>query len=175
MMGIVHPVSWREEETVDELHTERQLTGEGEPATTDHASPNGDGVSLPERLARATEAASEPPTLTPTGELARLRELVDREPVVLVIPSEVFIQFYPAGPEQVINALHAAGFDQIYFESLGDELVALAYLRMWRDNVEKRTWIRSTNPLVVEYCRAKHPELLPYLAPIVPPALALAR
>lgn len=171
----MHLVSRREEETVDELNTDAQLTGDGEPATTDHPSPNGDGASLPEQRARTTEAASEPSIPTPAGELARLREMVDREPVVLVIPSEVFIEFYPAGPEQVINALHAAGFDQVYFESLGDELVALAYLRMWRDNVEKRTWIRSTNPLVVEYCRAKHPELLPYLAPIVPPALALAR
>ena len=91
------------------------------------------------------------------------------------MPPEIFIQFYPAGPEQTINALTAAGFDQIYFESLGDELVALAYLRMWRENDDKTTWIRSTSPLVVEYCRAKHPDLLPYLAPIVPPALALAR
>ena len=38
-----------------------------------------------------------------------------------------------------------------------------------RVNGEKRTGIRSTHPLVVEYCRASHPELLPCLAPIVPP------
>ncbi|MDX1576946.1 MAG: diguanylate cyclase [Gemmatimonadota bacterium] len=108
-------------------------------------------------------------------EIERLREIIEGEPAALILPAEVFIQFYPAGPEQVINALRAAGFDEVYFESLGDELVALAYLRRWRENTEKKTWIRSTSPLVVEYCRARHPELLPFLAPIVPPALALAR
>lgn len=112
---------------------------------------------------------------TPSNELDRLRRLVREGPVVLAVPSEIFIYFYPAGPEQVINALRSAGFDRVYFESLGDELVAIAYLRAWRANAGKNTWIRSTSPLVVEYCRAKHSELLPYLAPIVPPALALAR
>ncbi len=116
-----------------------------------------------------------PRQLRPVDELRKLRALVAREPAVLIVPAEVFIQFYPAGPEQTINAFHAAGFDQVHFESLGDELVALEYLRAWQNNEARRTWIRSTSPLVVEYCRAKHPELLPYLAPIVPPALALAR
>lgn len=117
-------------------------------------------------------APSEAPVV---DELNRLRERVAREPVVLVVPPEVLVHFYPAGPDQVLNAFAVAGFDQVYFETLGDELVALAYLRMWRNNPEKRTWIRSTNPLVVEYCREKHPKILPYLAPVMPPALALAR
>jgi len=115
------------------------------------------------------------PSEADPDELNRLRERVAAEPVVLVVPPEVLVYFYPAGPDQVLNALAAAGFDQVYLETLGDELVALAYLRMWRNNTEKRTWIRSTSPLVVEYCREKHPNLLPYLAPIVPPAMALAR
>ena len=119
----------------------------------------------------------EPPlaALIPENELDVLRERVATGPVVLVVPPEIFVHFYPAGPEQVINALQRAGFDQVYFETLGDELVALAYLKLWRANEEKRTWIRSTHPLVVEYCRARHPQLLPCLAPVVPPALALAR
>ncbi len=133
-----------------------------------------EAVTVEKTAVRALEPAPADDAL-PAEELEAARALVDRGPVVLVVPSEALIYFYPAGPEQVINALHAAGFDQIYFESLGDELVALAYLRMWRENTERRTWIRSTSPLVVEYCRARHPELLPYLAPIVPPALALAR
>lgn len=120
-------------------------------------------------------AAHIDPALEPHDELEALRRHVATEPVILIVPAEIFVHFYPASPEQVLNALAAAGFDHVFFESLGDELVALAYLRMWRDNLEKRTWIRSTNPLVVEYCRAKHPELLPYLAPIVPPPLAVAR
>lgn len=108
-------------------------------------------------------------------ELERVHGLLDSGRAVLVVPSEVFVHFYPAGPEQVINACHAAGFREIHFELLGDELVALEYLRLWRENTEKETWIRSTHPLVVEYCRARHPELLPHLAPVVTPATACAR
>ncbi|MCG8469216.1 MAG: diguanylate cyclase, partial [Gemmatimonadetes bacterium] len=170
--------------------SDRLDAGGDRPADADVQRPRGESAPGSETMERHRppagalefESRSDPPaqpreqpTLKALDELERLRELVAREPVVLIVPPEIFIQFYPAGPEQVINALQAAGFDQVHFESLGDELVALAYLRMWRDNEEKRTWIRSTNPIVVEYCRAKHPELLPYLAPIVPPALALAR
>ena len=108
-------------------------------------------------------------------QLTRVLSLLERESLGLIVPSEVFIHFYPAGPEQVVNGLRAAGFASIYFETLGDELVAFEYLRIWRENEAKRTWIRSTSPLVVDYCRDRHPELVPLLAPIVTPAQALAR
>lgn len=107
--------------------------------------------------------------------LDEARRLLEGGRPHLVVPSEIFVHFYPAGPEQVINALRAVGFGGLHFELLGDELVALEYLRIWRENTDKSTWIRSTSPLVVEYCRAKHPELVPLLAPVVTPALALAR
>jgi diguanylate cyclase (GGDEF)-like protein len=122
------------------------------------------------------ESEDEPVWEAPLGGLESVRELLYRgDEAVLILPAEVFVHFYPAAPEQVINAILAAGFRALHFESLGDELVALEYLRLWRENSEKRTWIRSTSPLVVEYCQAKHPQLLPYLAPIAPPAVALAR
>lgn len=127
--------------------------------------------SLQGESARSEEEQAD----TATSELPRVRELLETGNVLLVLPSEAIVHFYPAGPEQVINAAYAAGFDGVYFELLGDELVALEYLRIWRENTEKRTWIRSTSPLVVEYCRARHPELLPYLAPVATPAVALAR
>ena len=149
----------------------------------DHSAPSADDPASGPRLERDREPLKvrrkTDPTpdlpVSPADELDRLRDRVAAGPVVLVVPSEIFVHFYPATPDQLLNALSAAGFDQVYFESLGDELVALQYLRLWRDNEEKRTWIRSTSPLVVEYCRERHPELLPYLAPIVPPAMALAR
>lgn len=105
----------------------------------------------------------------------RVSRLLDEGEVVLVLPTEIFVHFYPDSPEQVINAFYRAGFRETHFELLGDELVAYEYLRIWRENDEKETWIRSTHPLVVEYCRARHPELVPLLAPVVTPAVALAR
>ncbi len=127
-----------------------------------------------ERLAETAPEQSELGE-EPLGDIDTVRRLLREQKIVLVVPAEIVVHFYPASPEQVINAIYAAGFADLQFESLGDELVALEYLRLWRRDAGERTWIRSTSPLVVEYCRAKHPELLPYLAPIVPPAVALAR
>ena len=73
--------------------------------------------------------------------------------------------FYPATPEQLINACYEAGFRAVTRGVIGDELVAAEYLKLW----EEEPWgtlIRSTDPVVVETVRAQYPELLPYLAPV---------
>lgn len=108
------------------------------------------------------------------GDLERCAGAVASGRAVLLLPTEALVHFYPATPEQLINACFAAGFRRVYFESVGDELVAAEYLRLWREN-EGKSWIRSTSPIVVNYCRTKLPELLPFLAPVVTPAVALAR
>lgn len=108
------------------------------------------------------------------GELDRCRAAIAADRAALILPTEAIVYFYPATPEQLINACFAAGFDRIYFETVGDELVAGEYLSLWRDNT-RRSWLRSTSPIVVNYCRSKLPELLPFLAPVVTPAVALGR
>ena len=110
------------------------------------------------------------------GELDPCRAALEAGRAVLILPTEVSVYFYPATPEQLINACFAAGFDRIYFESLGDELVAAEYQAMWDEREgHPGSWIRSTSPIVVNYCRTKLPELLPFLAPISTPAVAVAR
>jgi diguanylate cyclase (GGDEF)-like protein len=108
------------------------------------------------------------------GDADPSRTALEQGRAALILPTEATVFFYPATPEQLINACFAAGFERIYFESVGDELVAGEYLRLWREN-EGRSWVRSTSPIVVNYCRTKLPELLPFLAPVVTPAVALAR
>lgn len=108
------------------------------------------------------------------GDLDRCVAAVETGRAALILPAEATVYFYPATPEQLINACFAAGFRRVYFESVGDELVAGEYLQIWREG-QPRSWLRSTSPIVVNYCRTKLPELLPFLAPIVTPAVALAR
>ena len=108
------------------------------------------------------------------GDFERCFEAISAERAVLVLPAEVGVYFYPATPEQILNACFAAGFASVFFETLGHELVAHEYLRIRREQ-KRRTWVRSTSPIVVNYCRMKLPELLPFLAPIATPAVALAR
>src|SRR5690606_38962954 len=92
----------------------------------------------------------------------------------LILGTECAAHFYPATPEQVVNACYAAGFRVVSRGVIGDELVAMEYLRLW----QSETWgtlIRSTDPVVVATVRSEFPELVPYLAPVVPPVVAEGR
>ena len=84
---------------------------------------------------------------------------------MLILSPESVAHFYPASPEQLINACYEAGFRAVTRGVIGDELVAAEYLKLW----EEEPWgtlIRSTDPVVVETVRTQYPELLPYLAPV---------
>jgi Fe-S-cluster-containing hydrogenase component 2 len=108
------------------------------------------------------------------GEIGRALAIAARGDGVLILSPEAVAHFYPASPEQVINACYAVGFRTVSRGVIGDELVAAEYLKLW----EEEPWgtlIRSTDPVVVETVRAQYPELLPYLAPVTLPAVAEAR
>jgi diguanylate cyclase (GGDEF)-like protein len=108
------------------------------------------------------------------GEIGRALAIASGGDGFLVLSPESVAHFYPATPEQVINACYEAGFRSVTRGVIGDELVAAAYLKIW----EEEPWgtlIRSTDPVVVETVRHSYPELVPYLAPITFPAIAEAR
>ncbi len=109
------------------------------------------------------------------GSVEAAEERLQSGRVFLILPPEAVVFFYPATPEQLLNACYELGFDQVFMELLGDELVAHEYLRLWEERDDGRTWIRSTSPVVVEYIRLRHPALLELLAPVVTPAVALSR
>jgi diguanylate cyclase (GGDEF)-like protein len=109
-----------------------------------------------------------------TGELGRAMAVAARGGGVLILAPEVAAHFYPATPEQVVNACYLAGFRMVNRGVIGDELVAIEYLRLWRDD-SWGTLIRSTDPVVVETIRRDYPELVPYLAPVTIPVVAEAR
>lgn len=108
------------------------------------------------------------------GEPDSVRSLLRRDAPLLILAAEAAVYFYPSTPEQVINACFAAGFHAVVPTTLGDELVAREYLRVLGSNGQ-RTWIRSTSPVVVEYCRRRYPELLSHLVPVASPVVAAAR
>jgi diguanylate cyclase (GGDEF)-like protein len=108
------------------------------------------------------------------GEIGRALAIASQGDGVLILSPESVAHFYPATPEQLINACYEAGFRSVTRGVIGDELVAAEYLKLW----EEEPWgtlIRSTDPVVVETVRAQYPELLPYLAPVTLPAVAEAR
>src|SRR5436190_4267796 len=108
------------------------------------------------------------------GEIGRALAIASQGDGVLILSPESVAHFYPATPEQLINACYEAGFRAVTRGVIGDELVAAEYLKLW----EEEPWgtlIRSTDPVVVETVRHSYPELIPYLAPITIPAVAEAR
>lgn len=108
------------------------------------------------------------------GDQARALELAVGGRAVLILSVESAAYFYPATPEQVVNACYAAGYRSVHRGVLGDELVAKEYLDLWTDD-GWGTVIRSTCPVIVETVRVQYPELIPYLAPVATPIAAEAR
>src|SRR5215208_3683279 len=109
-----------------------------------------------------------------SGEIGRALAIASAGEGVLILSPESVAHFYPASPEQLVNACYEAGFRAVTRGVIGDELVAAEYLKLW----EEEPWgtlIRSTDPEVVETVRGQYPELVPYLAPVAVPAVAEAR
>src|SRR5256714_4287634 len=109
-----------------------------------------------------------------SGDVARASELALSGRAALILSVECAVFFYPATPEQVVNACYATGFRTVHRGVLGDELVAKEYLKLWADE-GWGSMIRSTCPVIVETVRTQYPELIPYLAPIATPIAAEAR
>jgi diguanylate cyclase (GGDEF)-like protein len=108
------------------------------------------------------------------GTLQQALALAGRKDTVLILGTEAPAWFYPATPEQVVNACYEAGFPLVSRGVIGDELVAAEYLRMWSEE-GWGTMIRSTDPVVAGAIGMDFPELIPYLAPITTPPVAEAR
>src|SRR3989442_11598640 len=108
------------------------------------------------------------------GDVPRALELALAGRAALILSVENAVYFYPATPNQVVNACYAAGFRTVHRGVLGDELVAKEYLDLWADG-DWGTMIRSTCPVIVETVRTQYPELIPYLAPVATPIAADAR
>ncbi len=111
------------------------------------------------------------------GDATRALEFALSRSAVLILSVESAAYFYPATPEQVVNACYAAGFNTVHRGVLGDELVAKEYLDLWNEEEwgNGGTVIRSTCPVIVETIKNQYPELIPYLAPVATPIEAEAR
>jgi diguanylate cyclase (GGDEF)-like protein len=123
------------------------------------------GLCVPECPHNAVQVA---------GEVGHAVAIAAEGTGVLILGTECAAHFYPATPEQVVNACYASGFRVVSRGVIGDELVAMEYLSLWRTE-GWATMLRSTDPVVVETVRSEYPELIPYLAPVATPSVAEAR
>jgi signal transduction histidine kinase/iron only hydrogenase large subunit-like protein len=75
---------------------------------------------------------------------------------------------------QIVTALKKVGFTEVWEGAFGAELVSQAYYRLLREGVI-RPLISSFCPVIVFYIQKYHPRLIPNLAPIVSPMIAIGR
>jgi signal transduction histidine kinase len=100
--------------------------------------------------------------------------LLDRgEPVAALLAPSYAAEFSEVEPERVIAALRASGFKYVVEVARGADRVAAAYSDLLRDDPDG-SWIATACPAIVERIRKYHPELVPRLAPIVSPMIAVA-
>jgi len=74
----------------------------------------------------------------------------------------------------IVGMLRELGFDYVTEVSFGADLVAGKYNEVF-ENEETKSIITSDCPAIVFYIEKYHPELVSFLAPIVSPAMAMAK
>ncbi|MBN1631307.1 MAG: 4Fe-4S dicluster domain-containing protein [Thermoleophilia bacterium] len=105
----------------------------------------------------------------------RTFELLESEGHVAAMVAPSFpAEFTDVPPGKLVAMIRALGFDSVHEVALGADLVGREYRRLVNENPENR-YITTPCPAVVSYVRKYHPHLIPYLAPVVSPMVALAR
>jgi two-component system NtrC family sensor kinase len=78
-------------------------------------------------------------------------------------------------PRVLVGMLRQLGFDLVTEVGFGADLVADRYRRLLDRHAPGERFIATTCPAVVGYVERYWPQLVPYLAPIVSPMVAMAR
>ncbi len=94
--------------------------------------------------------------------------------VAAIVAPSFPAEFMDIPPGTLVAMIRALGFDSVHEVSLGADLVAEAYKRLLEENPDER-YITTPCPAVVSYVRKYHPRLMPNLAPLVSPMVAMAR
>lgn len=94
--------------------------------------------------------------------------------VAAIVAPSFPAEFTDIPPGRLVAMIRALGFDSVHEVALGADLVAYEYRRLVEENPESR-YIATPCPAVVSYVRKYHPRLIPHLAPVVSPMVAMAR
>jgi signal transduction histidine kinase/Fe-S-cluster-containing hydrogenase component 2 len=107
-----------------------------------------------------------------TARAFSLLESEDR--VVAMIAPSFPAEFTDIPVGKLVAMIRSLGFESVHEVSLGADLVAYAYRKLLEDDPDGR-YITTPCPAAVSYVRKYHPRLMPFLAPIVSPMVAMAR
>lgn len=93
--------------------------------------------------------------------------------VVAIVAPSFAAEFPDLSADQLVGALRAVGFSDVFEVSFGADLVAAEYNRILATTTAR--YLATTCPAIVSYIEKYHPNLVPYLMPVVSPMVASAR
>jgi signal transduction histidine kinase/Fe-S-cluster-containing hydrogenase component 2 len=97
------------------------------------------------------------------------------DPVAVCVAPSFPVEFQDELDARVlVGMLRQMGFARVVEVAFGADLVAARYRRLLREQ-PRNQYIATTCPAIVTYVERYQPELVPYLAPIVSPMVAMAR
>lgn len=97
----------------------------------------------------------------------------DKKYICLLAPSFAAEFDYP----NIIYQLRMLGFDQVVELTFGAKMVNHAYYEILKESIkkgEKKTWISSPCPTLVNFIKVKYPHLIPNLVPVLSPMGAMS-
>ena len=100
--------------------------------------------------------------------------LASGEPTAAILAPSFPAEFYDVPYQRVVGVVRALGFKWVNEVAFGADLVARRYAQLV-DEQPNRRFISTSCPAVVAYVERYHPDLVPQLAPVVSPMIAMAR
>jgi Na+-translocating ferredoxin:NAD+ oxidoreductase RNF subunit RnfB len=121
-------------------------------------------------------AACAPGAISCRDSRAEVREiLASGQEVVAVTGPSISGEFADISDyRKFVQMIKALGFKYVHGSSFGVDLVAREYAELFNKNKGKY-YLTTTCPVVVSYIEKYHPDLVPNLAPIVSPMIAITR
>lgn len=103
-------------------------------------------------------------------------EILEKNSTVVAMIAPSFpAEFKEMDYQVFVGMIRRLGFSKVVEVSFGADLVALEYKKILQDDQESQAKISSDCPAIVNFIEYYHPELVPYLVPIVSPMLAMGR
>lgn len=109
-----------------------------------------------------------------SGSKDAARALQKEKAIACLAPSFV-AQYDEYLPGQLVNAIKKLGFDEVWEVAYGALLVSSEYERRIFVETDKRRYISSACPAVINMVEKHYPDLIQYLVPVVSPMVALGR
>lgn len=113
--------------------------------------------------------------LTYHGGLPHVKEFFINQARTLAVLDPCFpVETDLGSPRQLVATLKKIGFDEVWEGAFGAELVSQVYFRLLHEQSDGPL-ISSFCPVIVFYIQKYYPQLIPHLAPVVSPMIAIGR